>query len=48
MPKIQANGIDIEYDCFGNCDAEAVRCPSNFAFQQVVPMPPLIADLHAC
>ena len=32
MPKTKANGIEIEYDCFGNTDAEAVllisfRCP---------------------
>jgi ornithine cyclodeaminase len=24
MPKIKANGIEIEYDCFGNNEAEAV------------------------
>jgi hypothetical protein len=24
MPKIKANGIEIEYDCFGNADAQAV------------------------
>ena len=24
MPKIRANGIEIEYDCFGNSEAEAV------------------------
>ena len=25
-----------------------LRCLSNFAFQRAVPMPPLIADSHAC
>ena len=24
MHKIKANGIEIEYDCFGNTDAEAI------------------------
>jgi hypothetical protein len=25
-----------------------VRCPSNFAFQRAAPMPPGVAEHHAC
>jgi pimeloyl-ACP methyl ester carboxylesterase len=33
MPKIKANGIDIEYDCFGNHDAQAVLLISGLGTQ---------------
>ena len=33
MPKIKANGIEIEYDCFGNNDAEAVLLISGLGTQ---------------
>jgi pimeloyl-ACP methyl ester carboxylesterase len=33
MPKIEANGIDIEYDCFGHTDAEAVLLISGLGTQ---------------
>jgi pimeloyl-ACP methyl ester carboxylesterase len=33
MPKIRANGIEIEYDCFGNSDAEAVLLISGLGTQ---------------
>jgi pimeloyl-ACP methyl ester carboxylesterase len=33
MPKIKANGIDIEYDCFGNQEAEAVLLISGLGTQ---------------
>ncbi|HAT29538.1 MAG TPA: alpha/beta hydrolase [Janthinobacterium sp.] len=33
MPQVKANGIDIEYDCFGNPDAEAVLLISGLGTQ---------------
>lgn len=33
MPKIKANGIEIEYDCFGNTDAEVVLLISDLGTQ---------------
>ena len=33
MPKIKANGIEIEYDCFGNTDAEVVLLISGLGTQ---------------
>ena len=33
MPKIKANGIEIEYDCFGNNEAEAVLLISGLGTQ---------------
>jgi pimeloyl-ACP methyl ester carboxylesterase len=33
MPKIKANGIEIEYDCFGNTEAEAVLLISGLGTQ---------------
>ncbi len=33
MPKINANGIEIEYDCFGDTDAEAVLLISGLGTQ---------------
>ena len=33
MPKINANGIEIEYDCFGHTDAEAVLLISGLGTQ---------------
>jgi hypothetical protein len=27
---------------------QRLRCPSNFAFQRTVPMPPRVAEQHAC
>ena len=35
MPKIKANGIEIEYDCFGNNDAEAVLLISGLGTQMI-------------
>jgi len=35
MPKIKANGIEIEYDCFGNTDAEAVLLISGLGTQMI-------------
>jgi pimeloyl-ACP methyl ester carboxylesterase len=35
MPKTQANGIDIEYDCFGNHDAQAVLLISGLGTQMI-------------
>jgi hypothetical protein len=34
MPKIKANGIEIEYDCFGNNEAEAVLLISGLGTQK--------------
>jgi pimeloyl-ACP methyl ester carboxylesterase len=33
MPKVKANGIEIEYDCFGNSDAQAVLLISGLGTQ---------------
>ena len=33
MPKAKANGIEIEYDCFGNTDAQAVLLISGLGTQ---------------
>ena len=35
MPKIKANGIEIEYDCFGNNEAEAVLLISGLGTQMI-------------
>ena len=35
MPKVKANGIDIEYDCFGNSQAEAVLLISGLGTQMI-------------
>jgi pimeloyl-ACP methyl ester carboxylesterase len=35
MPKTKANGIEIEYDCFGNNDAEAVLLISGLGTQMI-------------
>jgi pimeloyl-ACP methyl ester carboxylesterase len=35
MPKIKANGIEIEYDCFGNHGAEAVLLISGLGTQMI-------------
>ena len=35
MPQIKANGIEIEYDCFGNTDAEAVLLISGLGTQMI-------------
>ncbi|MFJ2990499.1 alpha/beta fold hydrolase [Collimonas sp. NPDC087041] len=35
MPKTTANGIEIEYDCFGNTDAEAVLLISGMGTQMI-------------
>ncbi len=35
MPKAKANGIDIEYDCFGKSDAEAVLLISGLGTQMI-------------
>jgi pimeloyl-ACP methyl ester carboxylesterase len=35
MPKAKANGIEIEYDCFGNTDAEAVLLISGLGTQMI-------------
>jgi pimeloyl-ACP methyl ester carboxylesterase len=35
MPKIKANGIEIEYDCFGNADAQAVLLISGLGTQMI-------------
>jgi len=35
MPKIQANEIEIEYDCFGNIDAEAILLISGLGTQMI-------------
>ncbi len=35
MPKIKANGIEIEYDCFGNHEAEAVLLISGLGTQMI-------------
>ena len=35
MPKIKSNGIDIEYDCFGNPEAEAVLLISGLGTQMI-------------
>ena len=33
MPRIKANGIEIEYDCFGNSEAETVLLISGLGTQ---------------
>jgi pimeloyl-ACP methyl ester carboxylesterase len=35
MPRTKANGIDIEYDCFGNKDAQAVLLISGLGTQMI-------------
>lgn len=35
MPKAKANGIEIEYDCFGNADAEPVLLISGLGTQMI-------------
>jgi pimeloyl-ACP methyl ester carboxylesterase len=35
MPKAKVNGIEIEYDCFGNVDAEAVLLISGLGTQMI-------------